>query len=88
MPELVHRRRGLIRDAEGEPFQAMVYGDRQSDGAWRGWLTFIDHEGDLILRTDTETVQPDQTALTAWAHGLGDADYRAALQRAEDRAAA
>jgi hypothetical protein len=87
MPELVLRRPGLVRDADGEPFMAMVYGDQQPDGAWRGWLTFIDHEGDLILRTETETTQPDQTALTRWATGLDEPAFQQALARAEQRLA-
>jgi len=52
-----------------------------------GWIEFVDLEDDERLRTDIETMQPNERAFRYWAAGVGPAYLEGAFRRASSRAA-
>ena len=82
MAELIHRHSTHVRIPEGRIYTAQVYGERQPDGSWIGWLEFEDRDGCVILRTARETTQPSREALEYWASGLEPTYVEGAFSRA------
>ncbi len=82
MAELIHRHSTHVRTPEGRIFTTTVYGERQMDGVWTGWLEFEDIDGALLLRTSHETTQPTRDALDYWASGLEPTYVMGAFARA------
>ncbi len=82
MAELIHRHSTHVRTPEGRIFTTTVYGERQMDGVWTGWLEFEDIDGALLLRTARETTQPTRDALDYWASGLEPTYVMGAFARA------
>jgi hypothetical protein len=83
MPELIHEHSAHIRTPEGLAYLVRIYGARQSDGTWIGWLEFdpVARKGP-VLRTDRETSQATRSALESWALGLEMAYFEGAFARA------
>lgn len=82
MAELIHRHSTHVRTPEGRIYTANVFGERQTDGVWTGWLEFQDIDGYVVLRTTRETTQPDRDALDYWASGLEPTYVESAFTRA------
>jgi hypothetical protein len=82
MAELIHRHSTHVRIPEGRIYTANIYGERQPDGAWIGWLEFEDRDGRVVLRTPRETSQPTREALDYWAGGLEPIYVEGAFRRA------
>ena len=59
-----------LADAEGRTFIVEAHGARGENGLWEGWLEFVGVGRQIVLRTETETRQPDRRALVYWASGL------------------
>ena len=71
MAELIQTYAETVRDSNGVPFIASVYGEERADGKWEGWIEFHPAAGEgATLRTGRETTQPDRDALRYWASGL------------------
>ena len=68
-------------------YRARAVGRVRSDGMWEGWIEFVDLEDDERLRTDIETMQPNERAFRYWAAGVGPAYLEGAFRRASSRAA-
>jgi hypothetical protein len=83
MAELIHNHSAHVRTVAGEIFKTRVYGDRQPDGLWIGWLEFDDELGRVKLRTARETTQPNREALEYWASGLEAVYVEGAFARAQ-----
>ena len=83
MAELIHSHSAHVRTLDGEIFRTRIYGDRQADGLWIGWLEFEDELGRAMLRTDRETTQPNRDALEYWASGLEAVYVEGAFSRAQ-----
>jgi hypothetical protein len=83
MAELIHSHSAHVRTPEGEIFKTRVYGERQPDGMWIGWLEFDDELGHVKLRTGRETTQPSREALDYWASGLEPVYVDGAFTRAQ-----
>ena len=63
-----------------------VCGVERSSGIWEGWLEFHPTEnGKPVLRTGTETTQPNRETVDYWAMGLGPVYLGGALARALGR---
>jgi hypothetical protein len=82
MAELIHNHSTHVRTPEGEIFTTRVFGERQRDGMWAGWLEFDDGRGHVVLRTGPETKQPSRDALDYWATGLEPVYVEGAFARA------
>ena len=67
---------------DGRWFRPRVYGDRQPDGSWDGWLVFFPLDGGPAIASDRETVQRTFDALGLWATGLTRTYLDGALARA------
>ena len=83
MRELIHRHSAHVRSADGDLYEALIYGTRRADGTWIGWLEFLPLAGGRVLRTGQETSQPNHNALEYWAGGLEPLYLEGALERAE-----
>jgi hypothetical protein len=68
----------------GRWYRPRVYGDRQPDGTWDGWLIFfpIDDRSSAIAPPNPETTQSTWAVLVLWAADLTLAYVEAALSRA------
>jgi hypothetical protein len=84
MARLVHTHSARVRTANGVEYIARVYGERERpDGVWLGWLEFHPVQpGAPVLRTRSETSQPDWKALDYWAGGLEPVYIEGAFDRA------
>jgi hypothetical protein len=84
MAKLVHTLSTHVRSAKGEEYVARIYGrEERPGGTWLGWLEFHPvTSGGRVLRTGTETSQPDYEALDYWAGGLEPVYLEGALERA------
>ena len=80
--ELVHERAiGLRDDSDGVYDRARVYGERQADGRWAGFIEFVGVDG-RVVRTPRETTQRNPDDLAYWATGLEPVYFEGALDRA------
>ena len=84
MGKLVHTHSARVRGADGTEYAARIYGrEERPGGTWLGWIEFHPAKGDApVLRTGTETSQPDWKALDYWAGGLQPLYLDGALKRA------
>lgn len=55
---------------DGKVYQARACGRRRADGLWEGWVEFEREDGEVAVRTERETTQPNRTDLAYWAAGL------------------
>jgi hypothetical protein len=83
MAELIHNHSTYVRTLDGAIFRTRVYGERQADGLWTGWLEFDDELGRTLWRTERETTQPNREALDYWASGLEPVYIEGAFTRAQ-----
>ena len=84
MSKLVHVHSARVRSPKGVEYEARIYGrEQRPGGTWLGWIEFhpIGSSGP-VLRTRSETSQPDWKALDYWAGGLQPLYLDGALQRA------
>jgi hypothetical protein len=82
MAEVIHHHSTHVRTPAGRLFKTRVWGERQPDGLWTGWLEFDDEVG-TTWRTDRETTQPNREALDYWASGLEPVYVEGAFARAQ-----
>jgi hypothetical protein len=84
MKKHVHTHSAHVRGPNGEQYEARVYGmEERPGGTWIGWLEFHPVKGTgPVLRTRSETSQPDWKALDYWAGGLQPLYLDGAFQRA------
>ena len=71
-----------IQDGYGAIYLPVVVGVQRTDGTWAGWIEFREVGGTRTLRTNRETTQPNQGALTYWASGLQPSYLEGAFRRA------
>jgi hypothetical protein len=90
MAELLVQFDEAIVDDGGTRYVARVFGEEDDIHRWAGWLEFASLDGDAVISTDHETVQPNRRDLEYWATGLTRVYLNGALVRArqaEERAA-
>jgi hypothetical protein len=68
-------------DEDGRGYTARACGRERDDGMWEAWLEFERDDG-AILRTDTETTQPNHTDTVYWATGITPVYLEGAFERA------
>lgn len=66
---------------DGQVYIAQACGRERDDRIWEGWLEFVPDDGSMVLRSQRETTQPNQTALEYWASGLTPIYLKGALER-------
>jgi hypothetical protein len=71
----------------GRTYRPRVYGERQPDGSWGGWIVFFPLDGSPAVATDRETTQSTLESLGVWAAGLTSVYLEGALVRALQLAA-
>jgi hypothetical protein len=83
MPELIFEHTVRLDAPESLVYVPRTYGQARADGTWIGWIEFhpLDGEGP-VLRTDSETTQPNRSALAYWASGLEPVYFDGAFSRA------
>jgi hypothetical protein len=74
----------LAQPDGGTSYAVRVCGRQADDGLWEGWIEFEPSTGSPILRTPSETRQPNLADLQYWATGLTPTYFEGALSRAED----
>src|SRR5207245_10308165 len=84
---VTHEYADVVESLVAKRYRARAVGRVRSDGMWEGWLEFGDLEDDERLRTDIETMQPNERAFRYWAAGVGPASLEGAFRRARSRAA-
>jgi hypothetical protein len=84
-PVFIHEFIDHIIDVDGTHYVVQAYGQPRTDGTWIGWLKFAAVGAATILRTSTETTQPDRGALAYWASGLERTYLEGAFARAQRR---
>ena len=77
-----------LADEGGVPYVSRALGRRRADGLWEGWLEFERVGGDVRVRTERETTQPNHTDLVYWASGLTAVYLEGAFRRAVEAAPA
>ncbi len=84
MSKLVHTHSARVRDSKGVEYTAQIHGaEERPGGVWIGWIEFHPvAPGHPVLRTRSETSQPDYKALDYWAGGLQPLYLEGALERA------
>jgi hypothetical protein len=83
MGELIHVHSKRITDDEGRIYIARVYAEQERAGTWIGWMEFHPTApNEEILRTGTETTQPNRKAVVYWAGGLEPTYLEGAFERA------
>lgn len=63
-------------------YLARACGRRRPDGLWEGWVEFERDDGEVAVRTERETTQPNRTDLAYWAAGLTAVYLEGAFRRA------
>jgi len=88
MGELIHEFSSHVKDDRGNRYTATAYGTERLGGTWIGWLEFspADHDGP-VLKTESETSQPNRIALQYWASGLEPIYLDGAFARAQGETA-
>src|SRR6059058_5852413 len=84
---VTHEYADVVESLVAKRYRARAVGRVRSDGTWEGWIEFVDLEDDERLRTDIETMQPNERAFRYWAAGVGPAYLEGAFRRATSRAA-
>src|SRR5205807_8181300 len=84
---VTHEYADVVESLVAKRYRARAVGRVRSDGMWEGWIEFVDLEDDERLRTDIETMQPNERAFRYWAAGVGLAYLEGAFRRASSRAA-
>ena len=84
---VTHEYADVVESLVAKRYRARAVGRVRSDGMWEGWIEFVDLEDDERLRTDIETMQPNERAFRYWAAGVGPAYLEGAFRRASSRAA-
>jgi hypothetical protein len=84
-PELVMELVEQVTAPDGTRYVVRVYGQPRTDGTWIGWLEFVAVGVARVLRTGTETTQPNRAALAYWASGLEPTYLEGAFARAGRR---
>jgi hypothetical protein len=83
MSELIQRYEPKLHDDDGVSYEIAAWGEETIQGTWEGWLEFYPSDnGNLILRTDRETTQPNRAAVQYWASGLEPLYFEGAFERA------
>ena len=84
MSQLIHTHSVHVRTRDGVEYVPRVYGrEERPGGTWLGWIEFHPTvPGPPILRTGTETSQPNLEALDYWAGGLQPIYIDGAFERA------
>ncbi len=82
MTSTIHRFARPVQDAEGRVYAAEAHGREAANGTWEGWIEFVGVGRSVVLRTGTETRQPDRRGLVYWASGLQPSYLEGALTRA------
>jgi hypothetical protein len=87
MAQLIHTHSARVRTGNGIEYVPRIYGEEERPGGtWIGWIEFHPVEpGPPILRTRSETSQPDRKALDYWAGGLEPLYMEGAFERAKPR---
>ena len=92
MADLIHTHSTRVSGPGGAVYEARIYGEPERGGIWKGWLEFrrvddrAETDGQRVLRTDTETTQPNRRALDYWAGGIEPVYLEGAIVRARSRA--
>ncbi|HZS36507.1 MAG TPA: hypothetical protein VFF06_06765 [Polyangia bacterium] len=86
MSELIHEHSSRVFDRLGRAFVARIFAAPDQRGVWSGWIEFHALDGGPLLRTGTETTQPNRDSVAYWASGLEPIYLEGAFERA--RAAA
>jgi hypothetical protein len=71
----------LLRTTEGTSYTVKACGRLRGDQICEGWLEFFPDDGTPVLRSGTETTQPNLVDLEYWATGLTPIYLEGALQR-------
>lgn len=66
---------------EAGRFRIRVCGREREDGRWEGWIEFEPEDGTAVLRSESESVQPNRADLVYWAGGLRPVYAEGALSR-------
>jgi hypothetical protein len=80
--ELIHRHSANVLTASGAAYQAVIYGEEREDGTWVAWIEFVPLAGGPAIRTESESTQPNRTAVEYWASGLEPLYLDGAFERA------
>ena len=67
---------------DGKVYLARACGRRRADGLWEGWIEFEREDGEVAVRTERETTQPNRTDLVYWGSGLTAVYLEGAFRRA------
>ena len=84
MAELLVQFDEVLVGEDGTRYVARVFGEEDDIRRWAGWLEFAPIEGDNVISTDHETVQPNRRDLEYWATGLTRVYLHGALVRARE----
>ena len=84
MVELVHQFADAVRSA-GVTYRSRVYGEKEENGSWAGYLVFLPVAGGRVVATDRETTQLSFEDLAHWAGTLSWVYLEGALERALER---
>ena len=84
MAELLVQFDELLVGEDGTRYVARVFGEEDDIHRWAGWLEFSRVDGDDVISTDHETVQPNKRDLEYWATGLTRVYLDGALMRARE----
>ena len=69
MEAVFHRFDYVILGPDAKTYHARVCGRPGHAENWEGWIEFEADDG-KVLRTERETTQPNDSALSYWADGL------------------
>jgi hypothetical protein len=70
MAEVLVQIAAVIPGRDGRHYVPRVCGREAADGLWDGWIEFDPEEGGSVLRTRSESRQPNRDDLQYWAGGL------------------
>jgi hypothetical protein len=59
-----------LRDPSGRTFKVRICGRPADELVWEGWIEFHPLDGGEVLRTPSETEQPNRKDLDYWASGI------------------
>ena len=71
-----------MRGKGGAVYHVRVCGALLNETLWEGWIEFASAHGDVTLRSERETTQPNRTDLVYWARGLTPVYLEGSLDRA------